>query len=149
MTSLNNSLNPQHMAPKWAVFTALAASVAGFADALYLTVSHYRQAIPPCSIGSCETVLTSRFATVAGIPISLAGLIGYLLVAFLLFLYIDKKNPRLLPWIAGLAAASFVVSAVLVSIQLFNLNAVCLYCMISAACDTVLFGASIPFWRRS
>jgi len=147
MTSSNNSLSPRPPAPKWAVFTALSATLVGFADALYLTVSHYRQAIPPCSIGSCETVLTSRFATVAGVPVSLIGVIGYALVGFLLLLYIDRGNGRLLKWIAILAAISFVVSLVFVSLQLFVIKAICIYCMVSAVSDAVLFGATIPFWK--
>lgn len=147
MTNSNNSLNPQTAAPKAAVFTALVASLVGFADALYLTVSHYRQLVPPCSIGSCETVLTSRFATVAGMPISLGGVIGYVIVVFLLLLYIDNKNTKLLKWVAVLAAISFVVSVVLVSLQAFALGAFCLYCLLSAACDTVLFLATLPFWK--
>jgi uncharacterized membrane protein len=145
MTNSNNSSNLPPMAPKWSVFVALAAALAGFADALYLTVSHYRQAIPPCSIGGCETVLTSRFATIAGVPISLIGVIGYVTLTILLLLAIDKRSVRLLRWVRALATLSFAVSVVLVIVQVFTLHAICLYCMGSAITSTILFLSSLKF----
>ncbi len=145
MTNSNNSSNLPPAAPNWAVFTALAAAIAGFADALYLTVSHYRQAIPPCSIGGCETVLTSRFATLAGVPISLIGVIGYVVMTLLLLLAIEKRSGQLLRVVALLSALSFAVSMVLVAIQIFTLHAICLYCMGSAITSTILFLASRKF----
>jgi len=146
MNSSNNLLTPR-LPSKWVVFTALAAVLVGFADSLYLTVSHYQQVIPPCTIAGCETVLTSRFSTMYGLPISLIGLVGYAVIGFLLLWYLDKKDVRVLPWIAGLAALSLAVSVVLVYLQLFVLNAVCIYCVVSAATATVLFAAAIPFWK--
>ena len=131
------------------IYGALLATFVGFADALYLTVSHYRQIIPPCSIGSCEQVLTSRFATVLGLPVSLAGVVGYALIGLLILLYIDRARGRLLKWIGILALVSFCVSVVFVLIQLFVLNAICVYCMLSALCDTILFILTIPFWKMS
>src|SRR3954469_6403031 len=75
----------------------------GFADATYLTVEHYVNAIPPCSIGSCETVLTSQYASVLGFPVSLFGSVFYFLVLVLLMVYRDTKKAVLLNIAATLA----------------------------------------------
>ncbi len=148
MTNSNSSLSKPSNSPRtWVVFGALISAVVGFGDALYLTLTHYQQVIPPCSFGSCEAVLTSRFATLGGVPISLVGLAGYALIAFLLLLYIDRRWAKVLRVVAILALASFVVSIVLVALQLFVLKAICLYCMVSAICDIALFLFTIPFWK--
>ena len=68
----------------------------GFLDAVYLTVLHYKNAIPPCTIAhGCETVLTSSYATIFGIPIALIGAGFYLTVLILLgiFLTYSSSNP--------------------------------------------------------
>ncbi len=49
----------------------------GIIDATYLTYSYYYNTIVACSIGGCETVLISNYATIFGIPIALFGLIFY------------------------------------------------------------------------
>ncbi|MDO8658841.1 MAG: vitamin K epoxide reductase family protein [Candidatus Levybacteria bacterium] len=56
-------------------------SFLGFLDAVYLTITHYQNVLPPCSLKlGCEKVLTSQFSTIIGIPISLLGSIYYLIV---------------------------------------------------------------------
>ncbi|OGN33906.1 MAG: hypothetical protein A3I39_01435 [Candidatus Yanofskybacteria bacterium RIFCSPLOWO2_02_FULL_47_9b] len=140
-------MSPRPPVRKVWVFGALVAAGIGFADALYLAVNHYRQVIPPCTVGSCESVLTSRFAIIAGVPISLVGVAAYALIVFLLLLYIDRSNVKVLKWVAGLAAISFAVSVALVFLQLFVIRAICIYCMVSALSDTFLFVMTIPFWK--
>jgi uncharacterized membrane protein len=38
---------------------------------------HYSGSAIICTGGGCETVQTSRYAEVAGVPVSLLGLLGY------------------------------------------------------------------------
>lgn len=53
-------------------------AVVGLADSVYLTVSHYTKEPVPCSIvEGCETVLTSSYAELAGIPIAAFGAVAY------------------------------------------------------------------------
>lgn len=115
----------------------------GFADATYLTVEHYANAIPPCSIGSCETVLTSQYAGVFGIPISLFGALFYLAILILLKVYVDSKNATALNIAATLSMLGAVISLVLISLMLFVLHAVCVYCMVSDILTIIL---CIAFW---
>ena len=64
----------------------------GFLDATYLTIKHYQGVLPPCSVSGCENVLTSRYATVGTLPISLLGSVYYLLVMGLSIL--KALNPK-------------------------------------------------------
>ncbi len=71
--NLNNFLQAPRLQSlsKKSIVTLFLITAVGFVDAMYLTVEHYVNAIPPCSIGSCETVLTSQYASVLGLPVSL------------------------------------------------------------------------------
>lgn len=64
----------------------------GFLDSLYLTIQHYQHAIPPCTVGGCETVLTSSFATLWGIPVALLGAVFYGVMIILTGIYITIRH---------------------------------------------------------
>ena len=50
----------------------------GLAVASYLTYTHYANVQVACSFGGqCETVQHSAYSKLAGIPVALIGLIGY------------------------------------------------------------------------
>ncbi len=66
---------------KLPVIAAVIALV-GLADAVYLTVKHLTAEPVPCSlISGCETVLTSQYAVIAGVPLAAFGAVAYF-VAF-------------------------------------------------------------------
>ena len=121
----------------------------GFADAAYLTAKHYLGEIPPCSIVSgCETVLTSPYATIVGnIPIALVGAAYYLLLFIGGMFYFDSKNTRVLQATAYFSAVGFFTSAVLITLQIFVIKALCLYCVASAVTSTLLFILGIIILR--
>ena len=65
-------------------FAVLALSFVGYLDSLYLTIAHYLDFTPRCSvIRGCETVLTGRFSSFFGIPTSAFGMVFYLIVLLL------------------------------------------------------------------
>jgi len=130
----------QNQKTKTLVTILLIVSAIGIADASYLTYEHYNQGIVPCSIGGCETVLTSDYATLGDFPISLFGIIFYALV-FTLSLLILKKGiqARLIYTIIGLTTAAFAASLGLIYLQLFVIESICLYCMLSAGSSITLF----------
>ncbi|OGZ47315.1 MAG: hypothetical protein A3J54_03405 [Candidatus Ryanbacteria bacterium RIFCSPHIGHO2_02_FULL_45_13b] len=113
----------------------------GFIDAAYLTAKHYLGEIPPCSlVNGCETVLTSPYATMGGnIPIALVGAVYYLLLFIGGIIYADTKNVMVLKVTAYFTTAGFATSVILVSLQAFVINALCLYCIASAITSTLLF----------
>ncbi|TSC79294.1 MAG: hypothetical protein G01um101429_529 [Parcubacteria group bacterium Gr01-1014_29] len=121
----------------------------GFADAAYLTLKHYTNAIPPCSLVSgCETVLTSPYATIGSVPISLVGAVYYLALFILTIAYIDSKNVFVLKTAAYFTWVGLLASAGLMALQLFVIRALCLYCIASALTSTLLFILGIVILRK-
>lgn len=120
------------------IYSALLAFL-GFLDATYLTILHYKQTIPPCTVGSCEQVLTSQYATVLGIPTALFGSLFYLCVIILSLLIITNYKKMFINLFYLLAASGFGVSLFLLYIQAFVLKSFCQYCLISAVTSTGIF----------
>ena len=122
----------------------LIVALLGFADATYLTIEHYKGVIPPCSLVSgCEVVLTSAYSVVAGMPVSLLGAIGYLLILVGTFAYLDSKSTRILKYALLLTIPAFLASLWLLYVQAFILHSYCQYCLGSAATSIVLFVLSM------
>lgn len=133
-----------------AVWLLLILALIGFADAVYLTIKHYLGDAPLCSIfNGCDTVTTSRFATVGPISVALLGALYYLAVFILLLIYIDRRREKILKWVSSLTELGFFASLWFVYLQAFVLKAFCLYCLISAITSTLLFVISaILVWPR-
>ena len=107
-------------------------AAAGIAVASYLTYVHYRPAALICTAGGgCETVQGSRYAVLAGIPVALLGLCAWAAV-FLLTLW-NSEATRTLTAAFALCAGAF--AAYLVILQLFVIDATCVWCMLN---DVVL-----------
>lgn len=125
--------------PKWIPIALIIIALIGFADAAYLTVEHYQNKIPPCAIGGCETVLTSEYSQIIGIPVSLVGSVYYLILLILLFLFLDTKKeiflriPKLLSILGALASFGFVY------VMVFVIKEFCPYCAVSAVTSTLIF----------
>ena len=108
---------------------------AGLAIAAYLTVVHYTDAAPVCAIAhGCATVQQSDYAELAGIPVALLGLGGY--VAILVSLFRDGEGWRTAT--AFLSLAGFAFSAWLTYVEIVRIEAICIWCVGSAVCMTVL-----------
>ena len=123
--------------PKWIIILILSLSLLGFIDAVYLTVDHYTNTIPPCSFGSCETVLTSQYAVILGIPTALLGSIYYLFLMIFLFLYLDFKKEIFLKIPFFISAIGLLLSVFFILLMIFVIKAICIYCIIS---DTISIG---------
>ncbi len=114
-------------------------AVVGIADSAYLTVSHYTKEPVPCSlVEGCETVLTSSYAEIAGVPIAAFGAAAYFAAFSLAILaaYGNRSAWTLFGVQAFLMAA---VSGYLVYVQAFVIGAFCQFCLISAATSIGLF----------
>lgn len=115
----------------------------GLIDALYLAwvkLSHHESACLP-GIGNCETVNTSRYATIFGIPIALLGAGAYLTILLILFLEQRKgfwtENSGMV--IFGLSLIGVLYSAYLSYLELAVIHAVCPFCVLSAASVLLIF----------
>jgi uncharacterized membrane protein len=99
----------------------------------WVKLSHHEAACLP-GIGNCETVNSSRYASIYGIPIALLGAGAYL--AILLILYLEKRKSAWLEYaqlcVFGMSLIGVLYSAYLTYIELAVLHAICPYCVISA-----------------
>ena len=101
-------------------------ALAGMAVAGYLTWVHYDEAALVCVAGGgCETVQQSSYAELAGIPVALLGLLGYAVIVALVLS--DPPTARL--GAAALAVVGLAFSVYLVVLQLFVIDAVCVWCL--------------------
>ena len=101
-------------------------ALAGMAVAGSLTWVHYDEAALVCVAGGgCETVQQSSYAELAGVPVALLGLLGYAVILALVLL--DTPNARL--GAAALAVVGLAFSVYLIVLQLFVIDAVCVWCL--------------------
>jgi uncharacterized membrane protein len=115
----------------------LVLSVIGLGVATYLTIIHYAGINPACTAGaSCIKVQTSQWSKVAGVPVALLGLIGYVGITASL-LAPDREETRLAT--LGLTLVGFAFSGYLTYRELFSIHAICEWCASSAVILTILF----------
>ncbi|PJA91603.1 MAG: hypothetical protein CO135_00385 [Candidatus Levybacteria bacterium CG_4_9_14_3_um_filter_35_16] len=128
---------------------ALALSFLGFIDATYLTIVHYRNLLPNCSIvKGCDIVTTSQFSTLGGIPISLFGALFFLALSFFAILIITHPHKRWVSWFATTAFTGFLVSLFLFLLQIVILKAICQYCIGSEAISLLIYILSVRMIRH-
>ncbi|MCC6330212.1 MAG: vitamin K epoxide reductase family protein [Acidobacteria bacterium] len=144
---LAEQASPSSKLPIIAVMVALI----GLSDSVYLTVQHLTAAPVPCSIISgCETVLTSAYAEMAGVPTAAFGAAAYF-AAFSLALLAAFGNRAawMLFGVLSIVMAAFTLW--LLYLQAFVIGAFCQFCLLSALTTGVLFviAALSGFWRRS
>lgn len=134
----NTSISEHHRRGILAAFLCI--SAIGFADAVYLTITFLTNSPIACGrFGGCDAVAGSGYATIFGAPVAMLGAMYYLLVLVLSLLYLDTKKMLFLTLAALLTPIGFLASIYFVSLQLFVINAICVYCMVSAGTSTALF----------
>ena len=115
----------------------------GLGVASYLTYVHYSGSPPVCTAGgSCLKVQTSIYSKLAGVPVALMGLIGYVAILASL-LAPEDENTRFATLVFTLAGFGF--SAYLTYRELFSIHAICEWCASSAGIMTILMLLAI--WR--
>jgi uncharacterized membrane protein len=126
-------------------FTIIITAV-GLIDSLYLTwikLSHNEALCLP-GVGNCETVNSSQYATIAGMPVAVVGAVGYLTILALLILEntpgIIQENGRIL--VFGLGLIGVIFSGYLTYIEIAVLHAICPFCVLSAIAMLIIFGIS-------
>jgi len=116
----------------------------GIGISSYLVYVHYNELTTVCLPGfECDTVLTSSYAEMWGIPISLLGLCMYTLVALLGFWLLFERSERqdlLSLAIYAFALSGTLFTAYLYYLEIFLLHAFCTWCIGSSI---VMFGLLI------
>jgi uncharacterized membrane protein len=107
----------------------------GIGIGAYLTYVHYEGLKVLClSSGGCETVQSSRYSKLDGVPVAVLGLAGY--VGILFTLGIRNELGRAAGF--GLALVGFLFSMYLTYRELFTIKAICQWCVGSAVLMTLL-----------
>ncbi|MFA9288718.1 MAG: quinone-dependent dihydroorotate dehydrogenase [Weeksellaceae bacterium] len=138
MTTKSASLWKETLLP---ILLLLVAAI-GLFDAFYLTKEHFSGVIPPCSISffaDCGSVLRSPYATPFGIPLALIGLIHYAIEFFVLLAALVTNKRIVIRTLFFLTAVGAVASMYFVFLQVAIIQALCLYCMLSALASFVLY----------
>jgi uncharacterized membrane protein len=104
-----------------------------------------------CGNGGCETVQLSRWSRVAGVDVSLIGIVGYaaLLVVSLASLqpgWLERRRPADL--LAAVAGLGVLFTVYLTYAELFLVHAVCRWCVGSAVLITTVFVLALLERRR-
>ena len=124
-----------------------ALALAGIFISLYLTL--YKIGVIgelSCSIGSCETVNTSKWSRFLGLPVAAWGLLFYLDVfAIALIGTLPRfENERLISLVLLVEAAIGVLfSAWLTYLELAVIHAICIWCVTSACIVVAILLVSI------
>jgi uncharacterized membrane protein/glutaredoxin len=128
--------------PNWPL---LALSSLGVILTGYLTFTAFTgAAVQGCAVGGgCDTVLTSRWATLLGLPTSLWGLIGYVALAALAFV---RRADTQWSYAWTIAFFGLCYSVYLTVISLTQLQSACPYCLTSFALMAAIFG--LVTWQR-
>ena len=103
-------------------------ALVGAVVAGYLTWGHYADETVICVAGGgCETVQESEYATIAGVPVALLGLLAYSTILAL----ISWDAPVARVSASALALVGLLFSLYLLVLQLFVIDAICIWCMVN------------------
>jgi len=135
----------QSAVSRWVLVASLGLSLLAVALTAYLTVTHYTDptalACPDTGIVNCTAVTTSRWSVLLGVPVALLGLLWALGMAALNSPWAWRSPVR---WLAGLRLTMAVAGAAmvlyLVYIELFRVDAICLWCTGVHITAIALFG---------
>ncbi len=118
-------------------------SVAGLADATYLTVQALTGETLSCG-GSpdCFRVLGSSYAKIGGIPVAMLGALAYF-SAFTFAIFAAFGYARAPKFLALMVGMMFLGTLWLLYVQAFLLHAYCRYCLFSAATTFLIAGLLI------
>lgn len=116
----------------------------GFADSVYLTASHYMGGIPTCTVlEGCDEVALSDYAVIGPIPVALLGVLFYACMLIAGVTWLDARKPFLVRFLPFVTVPAFLFSILLVYVMLFVIDALCIYCLLSAGSTTLLMLISI------
>lgn len=104
-----------------------------------------------CTLGSCETVNTSRWSVFLGLPVAAWGVLFYLDVfgvALLGTLPRWDNEPVISIALVAEAAIGVLFSAWLTYLELAVIHAICIWCVASAFIVTVIFVVSVADLRE-
>lgn len=139
---------------RWSRWIIGAIALMGACGTAYLTVVKVMGGDAACPTGGCDRVLSSPYAEVFGIPLTLFGLLGYLGMAVMAlgpFAINPDQQKELRNKLTSLtwpllfigATAMLVFSGYLMYLLAFEIKTTCLYCITSAVFAASMFALTI------
>ncbi len=128
---------------EWPVWAVPALAAVGAAIALYLAFVEVTGTEAVCGpVGDCNRVQLSPYAYLAGVPIGVLGVAGYLGIGALWIVGRRHERIHLLVW--ALAAGGAAFSIYLTFLEPFVIGATCMWCINSALVMTLILMAATP-----
>ena len=123
-------------------------SIAGIGVAAVLTSFHFSPTTTAAlctAAGGCETVNSSPYSTIAGVPIALFGMLGYLAIGVSALAstrqdWLGEQAPLA---VFGLSLIGVLYSAYLTYLEIFVIRAICPWCVASALLMIAIWVTSI------
>lgn len=123
---------------------ALVPAALGLAAAAYLTVEHFSSssslACPETATINCTKVTTSSYSHVLGVPVAVAGLVYFVVMLALVTppAWAQRRLDvvRVAGGVVGVVSVFYLLWA-----ELFEIDAICLWCTVVHVCTVWLFGA--------
>ncbi|HUN09997.1 MAG TPA: vitamin K epoxide reductase family protein [Aggregatilineales bacterium] len=121
-------------------------ALAGLVAAAYLATIEVNQTDAVCGlVGDCNRVQQSPYAQIAGIPIGVIGVLGY--IAILILWFVNRQiggSYRLEQLMRAAALLGVVFSTYLTFLEPFVIGATCLWCLMSAIIMLLLLWMLLP-----
>jgi uncharacterized membrane protein len=127
-------------------------SALGIADSWYLAQHALTNTALSCGIDAgklsgCNTVAQSAYSHIFGIPLGIYGLIFYALVLVAALLYNRTHLAHMLS-VRALALLGFAASVYFEAVQIFLIDALCIYCLASFFFTLGILLLTIPLWKN-
>lgn len=129
----------------------LGLSFLGIADAWYLAKSAIMDTPLVCGIehlDGCNVVAQSVYSHLFGIPLGVYGVVFYALVFILAALALWRAHAFITRSLFYLGVVGLVASIIFEGIQIFLIQAICIYCLGSAIIAVFIFVATFLLHKR-
>ncbi len=133
------------------VVLLLVLSCLGLADSAYLAHSALTGSPLACSVSGlsgCNVVAQSVYSHLFGIPLGVYGVIfyGFLFIIASLLFVIPSKLAHVTLVVLGVVGS--IASLIFLYLQVFVINAVCVYCLASALISFLTFALTFWLWKE-
>jgi uncharacterized membrane protein len=129
---------------------SLIVALVGLGVSAYLTAEHFSSGVtlacPESATINCQKVTTSHWSHVGPIPVAVLGLVFFTGMSALCLPWLWKWRALDPVRVTG-ALLGVLTAVVLVWIELFRINAICLWCTAVHVCTLVLLGTVV--WTTS
>lgn len=121
------------------VWSAVILSFVGLTNTFYLVQAHISGEPLNCSfLSGCNAVAASPYSTVLGVPLASWGVLFYFGIFVIAATMLMVRARTLSHFFVFGTAVGFLASLYFTYLQVFVIEAVCIYCLLSAALSTML-----------